>query len=181
MQDLSDFIFINMSNVTLLRWDSNLDFLKPGVKVYTVASLRNSTLHMASLFPDSVISKAEEEIANHDNKRYSGGSHKTSDQYHLYNPSTKQTQEASKKDHQPGNHSALMVSTDKVKARPPTTHSDQPRCRVLINVNYCVAHRGFVKMAIRTETFVDNCQALNINCFPVNHVPFVAGQPKRKA
>ena len=97
MQDLSDFVFINMANVTLLRRDSYLDFLKPGVKVDTVAALRNSPLHMASLFPDNVISKAEEEIAHHEDKHYTGGSHKKSDRYHPYNPSVKQTPKAGKK------------------------------------------------------------------------------------
>ena len=51
-----------MANVTLLRRDSYLDLVEHGVKVDTVAALRNIPLHMASLFSDDVISKGEEEI-----------------------------------------------------------------------------------------------------------------------
>ena len=53
-----------------------------------VAALRNSPLHMISLFRDDVISKAEE-ITHHEDKQHSGGSHsdgshKKSDLYHSY-------------------------------------------------------------------------------------------------
>ena len=37
-----------------------------------------------------------------------------------------------------------------------------------------------MEMAGRRETLVDNCQTLNVNCFAVNHVPFVARQPQKK-
>ena len=57
MQDLSDFIFINMANMSLVRRDSYLDSLKAGIKYDTVSALRNSNLHMAFLFPDSLILK----------------------------------------------------------------------------------------------------------------------------
>ena len=92
MQDLSNFVFINMPNITLMRHDRYLDFLKPGVKV-TLAALRNSPLHMASLFPVSVIAKVEEGIGHHDDKYYSGNSHKKSDWYHPYNPPVKNAPE----------------------------------------------------------------------------------------
>ena len=42
IQDLLDLIFINMSNVMLLRHDSYLDLLKPGVNFDTVTALRTS-------------------------------------------------------------------------------------------------------------------------------------------
>ena len=32
----------------------------------------------------------------------------------------------------------------------------------------------------RTEIFMDNFPTLNVNCFAVNHVPFVVGQPQKK-
>ena len=68
MQDLSDIVFTNMTSVTLLRHDSYLDLLKPRA----MAALRNSPLHIASLFPQNVIAKAEEDIFHHDDKYYSG-------------------------------------------------------------------------------------------------------------
>ena len=55
----------------------------------TVAALRNSSLHMTSLFPDSVISKVEDEIG-HDDKCYSGDSHKKFNRYYPYPQSAKQ-------------------------------------------------------------------------------------------
>ena len=46
LQELLDFIFIIMANVTLLRRDSYLDFVRHGVKVDTVAGLRNSPYNL---------------------------------------------------------------------------------------------------------------------------------------
>ena len=74
--------------------------------------------------------------------------------------------------HQHGNN--LGGRANKIKARPPTIHSDQPRVPVFINENYCVPQWGIVVRAKRTETLVDNCQTLNVNYFTVNYVPFVA-------
>ena len=54
------------------------------------------------------------------------------------------------------------------------------RGKFLVNDNYCVTQRGFVEMAGKTETFVDSYQTLNVNCFAVTHVPFVAWQPQKK-
>ena len=48
MQDLSDFLFIDMVDVNLLRCDRYLDYVKAGVKHDTLAALRNSPVHMAS-------------------------------------------------------------------------------------------------------------------------------------
>ena len=53
MQDMLD--FITMANMVQLRRDSYLDLIKHGVKVDTVAALRNSALHMASIFPYDIV------------------------------------------------------------------------------------------------------------------------------
>ena len=45
---------------------------------------------------------------------------------------------------------------------PKTIHINQPRVKVLINDNKYVAKRGFVDMARRGETLVDNSQTLNV-------------------
>ena len=68
MQDLS-VCFHQHGNVTLLRHDSYLGQLKPGVKFDTVAALRTS-LHVTSLFPNCLIAKAEDEISHHNDRRY---------------------------------------------------------------------------------------------------------------
>ena len=62
MQDLSDGDFISVAKLTLARWDSYLDFVKTRIKQHTLMSLRSAPLHMSALFPDHIISKAEEEI-----------------------------------------------------------------------------------------------------------------------
>ena len=69
MQDMSDFVFINMANVNLLRFDSYKELVWHGVKVDTLAVLRNLPLHMTSLFPDDVIPKAEEDISHPKSKQ----------------------------------------------------------------------------------------------------------------
>ena len=61
MQDLSNGVFINVVNFTLARRDSYLDYLKAGIKQDTLTSLRTAPLHMSALFPDHLITKAEEE------------------------------------------------------------------------------------------------------------------------
>ena len=57
MKHLTDFVFVNMANVTLLRRDSYLAYLKAGIKADTLAALRTAPLHLSTLFPDSVINK----------------------------------------------------------------------------------------------------------------------------
>ena len=66
MEHLTDFVFVNMANTTLLRRDSYFSYLKAGVKVDTLTALRSVPLELDTLFPDSVIKQAEEDIANFD-------------------------------------------------------------------------------------------------------------------
>ena len=84
MQDLSDRVFINMTNLTLARQDSYMDFLKQGIKQDTLTSLRNAPLYMSALFLDHLVAKAEEEIRHHEDKRSTGPSHKKSQCFHPY-------------------------------------------------------------------------------------------------
>ena len=63
LQHLSDFTFTQMANLTLVRRDSYLEHLKQGVKPDTFSALRNCPLNGYALFPDAVIRKAEDEIA----------------------------------------------------------------------------------------------------------------------
>ena len=82
MEHLTDFVFVNMANVTLLRRDSYLAYLKAGIKADTLAALRTAPLHLPTLFPDSVIKQAEEDITSYD-KDWSGSVYKNS-RYHRY-------------------------------------------------------------------------------------------------
>ena len=89
MQDLSDGVFVSVANLTLARRDSYLDFVRSGIKQDTLMALRSAPLHMSALFPDHMITKAEEEIRHFEDKRTPGPARKTS-RYHPYAQSTKQ-------------------------------------------------------------------------------------------
>ena len=69
MEHLTDFVFINLANTTLLRRDSYLQYLKAGVKADTLNALRTAPLQLETLFPDTVIKCAEEEISSFDKGR----------------------------------------------------------------------------------------------------------------
>ena len=49
--------------MTLARRDAYLNHLKSGIKLDTVAALRTAPLHISTLFPESIIKWAEEEMA----------------------------------------------------------------------------------------------------------------------
>ena len=91
MQDLSEGVFINMANFTLACRDSYLDYLHAGVKQDTVNALRTSPVHLNALFPDQLISKAEEEISKSEERRSSGTSHRPQNRFHPYAASDKST------------------------------------------------------------------------------------------
>ena len=69
LQHLSDFTFTQMANLTLLRRDSYLEHLKHGVKPDTFSALWNCPLNGYTLFPDAVIRKAEDEIAQYETSK----------------------------------------------------------------------------------------------------------------
>ena len=85
MEHLTEFVFITMGNITLACCDAYLTHLKNGVKPDTLAALRTGPLQIATLFPDSVIKKAEEEIAYDDTKGQSSSSYTCGKgRYHPY-------------------------------------------------------------------------------------------------
>ena len=97
MQDLSEGVFINIANLTLARRDSYLDFARTGIKQDTLMSLRSAPLHMSALFPDHIISKAEEEIHHSEDKRTSGPSQRKPQRFHPYAQPSRQQQEPDRK------------------------------------------------------------------------------------
>ena len=112
MQDLSEGVFINMANFTLARRDSYLDYLHAGVKQDTVNALRTSPVHLNALFPDQLISKAEEEISKSEERCLSGTSHRHQNRFHPYPASDKSTGHHNKK-----NVPAWKQIKDKQQAR----------------------------------------------------------------
>ena len=113
MQDLSEGVFFNMANFTLARRDSYLDYLHVGVKQDTVNALRTSPVHLSSLFPDQLISKAEEEISKSEERRSSGTSHRHQNRFHPYAASDKSTGHHNRKSNLP----AWKQIKDKQQAR----------------------------------------------------------------
>ena len=76
MQHLSDFVFISMVNFTLTRRDASMNHLQSGMKQDALNGLRTAPLNMATLFPDSVLKRAEDDITNFESKGYSSSFHK---------------------------------------------------------------------------------------------------------
>ena len=83
MEHLTEFVFISMGNLTLARRDSYFAHIKSGVKPDTLAGLSTAPIHIATLFPDSVIKRAEEEIAHFESKCQSSST-RGKGRYHPY-------------------------------------------------------------------------------------------------
>ena len=83
MEHLSEFVFVTMGNLTLVRRDAYLSHLRTGIKPDTLTALRSAPLHISTLFPDSVIKWAEEDITQLESKGHAGGSHNKG-RYHPY-------------------------------------------------------------------------------------------------
>ena len=83
MEHLTEFVFVFMGNLTLARRDAYLTHLRTGVKPDTLAGLRTAPIHINTLFPDSLIKKAEEEIVQYESKGQSSSS-KGKGRYHPY-------------------------------------------------------------------------------------------------
>ena len=82
MEHLTDFVFVTMANTTLLRRDSYLAYLKASIKADTMAALRTAPLHLSTLFPDSVLKQAEDDISASDKGR--SGSSSKKNRFHPY-------------------------------------------------------------------------------------------------
>ena len=96
MEHLTEFVFVNMANATLLRRDSYLAYLKAGVKANTLNALWTAPLHLDTLFLDSTVKRAEEDIADFDKGR-SGSVYKG----RRYHPCERQEPRSDKKQDRP--------------------------------------------------------------------------------
>ena len=65
LQQLADSLFVHLANLILLRRDSYLEHVKPGIKPDTWNLLRNAPMFGHGLFPDSVLATAEQDITKH--------------------------------------------------------------------------------------------------------------------
>ena len=101
MEHLSEFVFISMGNLTLARRDAYLTHVKSGIKPDTIASLRTAPLHIPTLFPDSVIKRAEGEISHFESRGQSSSSHSKA-RFHPYErPDKKSDRRQDKKGDKP--------------------------------------------------------------------------------
>ena len=83
MEHFSEFVFITIGNLTLVRRYAYLSHLRTGIKPDTLTALRTAPLHVSTLFPDSTIKRAEEDIAQFEAKGHSGSTH-SKGRYHPY-------------------------------------------------------------------------------------------------
>ena len=84
MEHLSDFAFVCMYNFTLARRDSYLAHMKTGLKPDTLAALRQAPMESATLFPDTILKKAEDDISKFEERGHShaGSSNRKESRYH---------------------------------------------------------------------------------------------------
>ena len=68
MEHLSDFAFVNMYNFTLACHDAYLAHMKAGIKPDTLAALHQAPMESATLFPDSILKKAEDDISKFEDR-----------------------------------------------------------------------------------------------------------------
>ena len=173
MEHLTDSVFVNMANVTLLRRDLYLAYLKAGIKADTLAALRTAPLYISTLFPDTALKQAEEDISNAD-KGQSGSVYKKG-RYHPYE------RQESKSDNRRQDRPAWKkqgVTTREVKAGT-SIHRDVPRVNSLINDNQCIT---LLQERLLTEntSVPRTINSLNVNCHVANLVHTAPGHSQRK-
>ena len=95
MEHLSNFTFVSMANITLCRRNSYLAHVKSDLKQDTLAALRQTPLDLPTLFPDSVLKKAEDDIGRFKDKGQSHGQAggRRNNRFHPYKWMDRQTQE----------------------------------------------------------------------------------------
>ena len=71
MEHLSDFPFVSMYNFTLVRRDSYPAHVKAGIKEDTLAALREAPMDLDTLFPDTDLKKAEDDISKFEDRGHS--------------------------------------------------------------------------------------------------------------
>ena len=80
-----NFAFVSMYNFTLTRRDVYLAHVKSSIKPDTLAALREAPLASATLFLDTILRKAEEDISKFEDIGHSHAS-SASRKYNRYNP-----------------------------------------------------------------------------------------------
>ena len=86
MEHLTEFVFINVANMTLARRDTYLAHIKAGIKQDALSALRQPPIYLDKLIPDQTLKWAEEDIAQFENKGRPAqtSSNYRKDQFHPY-------------------------------------------------------------------------------------------------
>ena len=153
MQDLSDGVFISIANLTLARRDSYLEFVCGGVNPDTLTALCTGPVHLHSLFPDSLLVKAEDEISCSEERHSSGSAHRKPGRFHPYaSSSARSTQQPDRKPTTPAWKQLETSKLDrKVVVKPQTSPKSRPRVQREVNDNYCVLNVAGVKDSVHVS------------------------------
>ena len=185
MHHLSEFVFINVANMTLARRDAYLAHVKAGIKQDTLSALRQAPIHLDKLFPDQTLKRAEEDIAQFENKGRPAqtSSNYRKDRLHPYKGLTR-VPEIRGPANRPGK--TLVPITRKERARPHISQHIRPRVSLLTSDNQCVKSLLSRRLTESKETLdctryhqtgPESGQTVNLNV--VSHAHFV-GQPQKK-
>ena len=175
LEHLTDFVFVMVANTTLIRRDSYLSHLKMGIKPDTLAALRTGPLHTATLFPDSALKQAEEDIANFESKSHSQSGRKVASIHTNGRKNVRIT----------GNQTVrlgrTLVTRGRVrrKEKPHSTHRDQPRASSHLNDNQCITSLQRELLA-RNKTLMQEKTLNVVNFHVVTDVPSAPGHSQKR-
>ena len=175
MEHLSDFVFVSMGNLTLVRRDAYLSHLRTGIKLDTLKALRSAPLHIATLFPDSVVKRAEEDIAQLSLKVIRPLLTARVGTTRINGMIRNQTTRTPGRINQHGRQ-LVRDGPREAEAVLPPTHPDQPRASSHINDNYCLTQVNARLLAGSLQTL----KTLNVKHPVVFHVPSAPGHSQKK-
>ena len=138
MQDLSEGVFISVANFTLAHRDSYLEYLHVGVKQDTLTALHTAPIHLQSLFPDQLLSKAEAEVARSEERRSSSQSHRKPGRFHPYASNDKPSHQQDRKPSIQAWKQIREQQGKKSRGKPSTFSQKLAKGSNRVNDNYCV-------------------------------------------
>ena len=179
MEHLSEFVFDTMGNLTLVHRDAYSSHLRTGIKPDTLVALRSALLHISTLFPDSVIKRAEEDIAQLESKGHSGAS-QSKGRYHPYERQDKWSVNRDSRSDKPAWKTIGRKQFKEEEVVVPPSHHDQPRASSCINDNYCVAKLQTRLLAGSTPQTLNTGSKLNVKLPVASHVHTAPGHSQKK-
>ena len=126
MQDLSESVFISVTNFTLACRDSYMDYLHAGVKQDTLTALRTAPFHLQSLFLDQLFIKGEEEVSRSEERHSSSQSHRKPRRFHPYASNLKSSHQPDRKSSIPAWKQIKERQQRKKSRGKPSTFSQKP-------------------------------------------------------